>query len=206
MYAMGRISDDGIFFARGLRPCPRDFDEIVVRIGRLACQEHYHAGRATIDRWLEERGKARLIEARAERVRPKTWRSKVRAAFLAELSNGSTIQDAARKAGVGPQCVHKWRNSDSEFAAAWDKAITTSKRLGLREIQTILHRAFPVGAHPTVARLAAQHLRIARNGGFRVSPMMSGGWMVGLRRVTSEELVDLAISRGFDPSLTGDGR
>lgn len=51
------------------RPCPGDFDRVFVRIGRLACEEHYQAGRNTITRWLEESGKDRLIAARAEHVR-----------------------------------------------------------------------------------------------------------------------------------------
>jgi hypothetical protein len=53
---------------RAPRPCPGDFDETFVRIGRLACEEHYCAGRRTITRWLEERGKRRLINARTEHV------------------------------------------------------------------------------------------------------------------------------------------
>lgn len=36
-----------------------------VQIGRVDCEEHYHARRSTIDRWLAECGKQRLIRARA---------------------------------------------------------------------------------------------------------------------------------------------
>lgn len=38
-------------------------------IGRLACQGHYGVGGPTITRWLNERGKDRLIEARSALVR-----------------------------------------------------------------------------------------------------------------------------------------
>jgi hypothetical protein len=51
------------------RPCPVDFDETFVAIGRLDCEEHYRVGRGVIDHWLAERGKARLIAARIAFVR-----------------------------------------------------------------------------------------------------------------------------------------
>ena len=54
-------------FIQGLRfrPRPHDFDAVFVRIGWLACKEHYGSRGAVINRWLEEAGKDRLIEARA---------------------------------------------------------------------------------------------------------------------------------------------
>jgi hypothetical protein len=48
-----------------LRPCPDDFDVIFVEQGRVGCESWYRARRSTINRWLEERGKKRLIDARA---------------------------------------------------------------------------------------------------------------------------------------------
>jgi hypothetical protein len=48
---------------------PPDFDEVFVKIGRVACEDHYEAGRSVIDSWLRQRGKKRLIEARAVHVR-----------------------------------------------------------------------------------------------------------------------------------------
>lgn len=56
---------------RPLRPCPEDFDVIFVEQGRLACESWYRCRRTTVDRWLEERGKARLIEQRAAFVASK---------------------------------------------------------------------------------------------------------------------------------------
>jgi hypothetical protein len=50
----------------------------------------------------------------------------------------------------------------------------------------------------TVARHAAQHLRIIRNGGFIVSPAADGAWGVGSRRLAAAQMVDLAVARGFD--------
>ena len=50
----------------------------------------------------------------------------------------------------------------------------------------------------TLARHAAQHLRIVRNGGFIVSPTGKGDWWVGTKRLSPAQLVDLAKSKGFD--------
>lgn len=47
------------------RKCPDDFDIIFVEIGRLDCETWYRASRITVNRWLDERGKERLILARA---------------------------------------------------------------------------------------------------------------------------------------------
>lgn len=51
------------------RPCPDDFDIIFVELGRLECEAHYRARRTTITRWLEERGKKKLLKRRAEFVK-----------------------------------------------------------------------------------------------------------------------------------------
>lgn len=52
------------------RDCPGDFDEMFVALGRSpdGCEAHYKCRRDTITRWLVERGKERLIEARAAYV------------------------------------------------------------------------------------------------------------------------------------------
>jgi hypothetical protein len=48
-----------------------------------------------------------------------------------------------------------------------------------------------------VARHAAQHLRIIRNGGFIVSPTPSGDWWVGSKRLSAAQMVEFAKSKGF---------
>jgi hypothetical protein len=53
------------------RPCPPDFREQFVKLGRLQCEEHYRARRSTITRWLEECGKREMIELRKAFVREK---------------------------------------------------------------------------------------------------------------------------------------
>jgi hypothetical protein len=136
---------------------PADFEEMLVRIGRLACEAHYGVGRKFITRWLEECGKDRLIAKRREFVKAK---------------------EAERRL-----------------------------RLSAREMGLILSRSYPVDDYrsvsPALARQAAEHLRIVRNGGFAVSPTPDGGWRIGLRYCSPNELVDFAKSKGFDPSLTG---
>lgn len=52
-----------------------------------------------------------------------------------------------------------------------------------------------------VARHAAQHLRIVRNGGFIVSPTGEGDWWVGSRRYSPAQMLDLARSKGFDDKV-----
>jgi hypothetical protein len=55
--------------------------------------------------------------------------------------------------------------------------------------------------HPEVARQAAQHLRVMRNGGLFVSPIGYGEWWVGTRRLSAADMVDLARNRGFDDKV-----
>lgn len=55
--------------------------------------------------------------------------------------------------------------------------------------------------HPSLARHAAQHLRIARNGSFIVSPAGNGEWWLGSRRVSAAQMVDFACSKGFDRAV-----
>lgn len=66
-----------------MRERPADFEEVFVLIGRYACQEHYRARRKAVTRWMEELGKARLIEARAAFVRER---------FMAERATRERLQ------------------------------------------------------------------------------------------------------------------
>lgn len=60
------IARDFVHEARaGHRECPSDFDIIFVEKGRVECELWYRASRLTVNRWLVERGKSRLIELRA---------------------------------------------------------------------------------------------------------------------------------------------
>lgn len=140
-----------------VRPCPDDFDVIFVEQGRDQCESWYRASRRTVNRWLEERGKGRLIKART--------------AYVAHQ----------RAQGV------------------W---LTRSTRMvEHREVQTSA-RSQPVRDRRkvsfTLARHAAHHLRIVRNGGFIVSPTGKGDWWVGTKRLSPAQLVDLAEEKGFD--------
>ncbi len=52
-----------------------------------------------------------------------------------------------------------------------------------------------------VARCAAHHLRINRNGGMIVSPAGDNEWWVGTRRLSAAQVLDLARERGFDDKV-----
>lgn len=74
---MGRIGNDrqrdrtsGRFMAKP-KERPPEFEATFVRIGRIACEEHFDVGRLTINAWLDECGKAELIELRREFVKRK---------------------------------------------------------------------------------------------------------------------------------------
>lgn len=139
------VSEPGLKGRAPLRQCPADFDVIFVEIGRLDCEAWYRARRTTIDRWLEERGKLRLIRMRADYVKH--------------------LRLSGKKAKGTPQ------------------------------IQVAIDLTPP---HPEVARMAADHLRICRNGGWMVSPTGQGDWFVGSCRKSAGEMVAMAAARGFD--------
>jgi hypothetical protein len=52
-----------------------------------------------------------------------------------------------------------------------------------------------------IARQAADHLRISRWGGHKVSQCEAGGWYVGTAHRTSEQLVQMAERVGFNRAL-----
>lgn len=139
------------------RQCPPDFDVIFVEVGRKDCEGWYRASRVTIDRWLKERGKKRLIKARA--------------AFVShERSKGTWITRQSR-------LVEERKPKPAR------KSVPVRDR---RKVKSSL------------ARLAAQHLRILRHGGWIVSPTGQGDWFVGSRRVSAGALLAYAQTRGFD--------
>jgi len=43
--------------------------------------------------------------------------------FLSAMSDGATIGEAATEAGVNRATVYRWKESDAEFALAWDDAL-----------------------------------------------------------------------------------
>jgi hypothetical protein len=146
------------------RPRPVDFAETFVRIGRIACEEHYGAGRLTINRWLDECGKSDLVKARAEH--------------------------AAKQGHVGPNAISRYGR---ETVDGW-------RGLTRKEVGRLLDKAIRVNRRSvgfTLARHAAQYLRIVRNGGFIVSPAGNDMWWVGTKRITAEAMVELAKARGF---------
>lgn len=126
---------------------PDDFEVIFVEQGRLECEAWYRCRRTTVDRWLEEAGKARLIAKRA--------------AFVKQ-------QRERRRAAKSP------------------------RKTVARELRD--NRRCP----PALARKAAHFLRCVRNGGWVCTPATDDTWLVGTRRRSPAELVDMAVQRGFD--------
>jgi hypothetical protein len=131
-----------------------------VEQGRVGCEAWYRARRDTVTRWLVERGKTRLIEARA--------------AFVAHLrANGQWITRSTRLVEV--------------------RATGQTPRLqAIRDRRKI---------NPTLARHAAQFLRVTRHGGYIVSMAQSGDWWVGSRRLSAAQMLDLARAKGFDDKV-----
>jgi len=140
-----------------LRQCPDDFDVIFIEVGRLGCEAWYRARRSTINRWLIERGKERLIKLRSDYVRH-------------QRSQGNWLTRSS--------CMveHRIIGPASRSSPVRDR----------REVS------------PNLARHAAQHLRVIRNGGFIVSPTPQGDWWVGSKRLSAAQMVELACRKGFD--------
>ncbi len=51
------------------RDCPPDFEVVFVEQGRLECETWYRTGRLTVNRWLTEKGKVKLLKLRAAYVK-----------------------------------------------------------------------------------------------------------------------------------------
>lgn len=144
-----------------LRKCPDDFDVIFVEQGRLGCEAWYRARRDTITRWMVEKGKDRLIKARA--------------AYVAhQRANG------------------QWLTRSSKMVETRIVSRAPARTQPTRDRRKV---------SPTVARHAAQWLRVIRNGGFIVSMAQNGDWRVGTKLLSAAQLLDLAVSKGFDPDV-----
>ena len=130
------------------RPVPDDFEVIFVEQGRLECEAWFRARRTTVNRWLEQCGKERLIAKRASFVK-----------LLREKRN----------------CP---RPSERVSVIADRRKVS-----------------------PALVRRAANYLRAVRNGGWVVAPKSDGSWLVGTRRRSPAEVVDMAVARGFDRRL-----
>lgn len=53
--------------------------------------------------------------------------------FLSAVSEGATIGEAAHEAGVNRKTVYRWKESDAEFAEAWDESLEEGTELLERE-------------------------------------------------------------------------
>ncbi len=53
--------------------------------------------------------------------------------FLSAVSDGATIGEAAHEAGVNRKTVYRWKESDADFAEAWDESLEEGTELLERE-------------------------------------------------------------------------
>jgi hypothetical protein len=51
-------------------------------------------------------------------------KAEARSRFLAMLTEGETVRDAVVECGYDRATFYRWRDADSEFAAAWERAYT----------------------------------------------------------------------------------
>jgi hypothetical protein len=153
-------SRDGLKGRPPPRRRPDDFEVIFVEQGRIGCEAWYRARRTTIDRWLDECGKDKLIKARAAYV--------------------------AHQRAAGQWITRSTRLIENRPTGR------TPRLQAIRDRRLI---------NPTVARHAAQFLRIMRHGGFIISQAQNGDWWVGSKRLSAAQMVDLARSKGFDVHL-----
>lgn len=142
---MAKVPDDQ---ARPiLRQRPGDFSDVFVLIGRLACEEHYHAGRPTVDRWLDEAGKDDLIARRAAFVREVVWKE-LRRPCPADFDSAFValgVKGCARRYQTSPNRIYRWLEERGKDRLISLRENETRVR-GLDRIQMgrMLSKAFPV--------------------------------------------------------------
>lgn len=141
------------------RTPPADFERTFIELGREQCAVHYRCRRSTINAWLEQSGRARLVELRAAHVR-------------AIREQGLAIKNST----IGPSIIARYQPRTINPERIRDDRFVT----------------------PALARQAAQFLRCVRNGGWIVSIASNGDWWVGSRRRSPADMVDFAVSKGFD--------
>jgi hypothetical protein len=127
-------------------PCPEDFRETFVSIGRAACEYHYSVGRATVTRWIEETGRAELVEERTARVKEQR---KLRRRRPPPGFEKTYIM-------CGPkECARLYRVDRTRTMARWldelgrdrilaARARETGKRLNRVDMNMLLAKAFPL--------------------------------------------------------------
>jgi hypothetical protein len=71
-----------------------------------------------------ERNTAASQATAHQRPPPRKRVSKWQAGFVAALAQGTSARDAARSVGISFSNIYAVRSQDSEFAAAWAKAIS----------------------------------------------------------------------------------
>jgi hypothetical protein len=148
---MGAISrSDSAPLGRRLRECPGDFETMFVRLGRLECEEHYHAARDTITRWLVGCGKDSLIRERAEFVRA-LRRSRMRKCppDFVKMFISLGHRHCERHYQASNRLIDRWIAENGGTKLLDERAAYVGdRRLNRRDVGRILSRAFPVDCRP----------------------------------------------------------
>lgn len=111
---------------------------------------------------------------------PATWR----AAFLRSLAKGSSVDQAARDAGIDRTSVYRVRKRDPAFAADWARA---------RERGVARLTRGGSAATPDVPGLAPdQIVRASRDGRPRIERAGTNRWSTGKEQLFLEELAATA--------------
>lgn len=108
--------------------------------------------------------------------------------------------ECERVYGASRLTVNRWMKMCGE------QALKDERAAFVKYHRDAAHRPKQIGqAPPTevdtylpVARMAAEHMRISRYGGWVVSQCETGGWRVGTVYRSSEELIAMAERQGFD--------
>lgn len=139
------------FAGKAPRPCPNDFEAVFIRIGRLACEEHYEARRTTVTRWLEECGKDRLIALRSAHVQSKTKANIRRCPPDFEIAYVSLgLKECQRRYRTTFRVVRRWLDECgserlTELRRKEIEIRDPEKQINRHDIGRIMSRAFPLG-------------------------------------------------------------
>jgi hypothetical protein len=128
------------------RPCPDDFEATFTAKGRIACQEHYGVGRQTVNRWLDECGKSRLLNARLaffreqqaivfNRPRPQDFEI----AYVKLGRNG-----CMRRYHCGHRAINRWLDECGRERLQAMRDRETGARLTRGDVGRLLSQAYPV--------------------------------------------------------------
>jgi hypothetical protein len=115
--------------------------------------------------------------------------------------------ECERVYGVSRLTVNRWmRICDDQALKDGERSLREDRAAFVKYQRDVSHGQKQAGqpvsneidTYLPVARMAADFLRIRRNGGWMISIHECGGWRVGTVQRTSEQLIAMAVNQGFD--------